>query len=177
MAKRKTRASPLDNQIEYALDFQPKVNVGKGPHDAASIAAELLRIETKRRVLRPTDVVEEARDPDSPLHRYFSWDDGEAAQKWREDQARGLIASVRVKITTTPERPPLRAFLHVPSTGQAQHYGSAAKVMSDPERRRLVLSRALTELDSFKKRYAEIEELAVVFAAAEEVATRVQRAA
>ena len=171
------RAAKTDNQIVYGLEFQPKVSVGKGPHDADAIGRELERIERERRVLRASDVVNTARNPKSPLHRYFEWDDGEAAQHWREDQARGLIASVRVSLRSAPERPPMRAFMHVPSPGQAQHYASAAKVMGDPERRRLVLARALSELEAFQARYSELEELASVFAEADKVAARARRAA
>ncbi len=48
--------------------------------------------------LRPESVVAAARDPDSPLHSYFTWDDVDAAHKHRLDQARALIRSVRVEI-------------------------------------------------------------------------------
>jgi len=165
MGKAKTK--PL-----YSLEFQPSVTVGKGPHNAPVIAAELQRIERERGGLRPSDVVAEAAKRTSPLHRYFDWSDTVAARKWRDQQARSLIASVRVVITDAPTREPIRAFMHVPSPGMAQRYGSTADVLSDPEQREIVLARALQELRSFKERYADLKELADVFAAADRVSVR-----
>lgn len=172
--RRQRRVQPpkLDNQLEYKVDFLPAVKVGKGPHDAAAIANELNRIEREKRVLRPDYVLEAAREPTNPLHRYFEWDDTAAAAQWRLRQARELIASVRVKITAAPERPPFRAFLHVAAPHQQQRYVSTERAMSDPDMRRIILNRAISELDSFKKRYAEVEELAGVFSEADKLAAR-----
>lgn len=50
--------------------------------------------------LTPEDVVAAAADPASPLHGAFDWDDAAAAAKWRIEQARELIRSVRIEITT-----------------------------------------------------------------------------
>lgn len=49
-------------------------------------------------LLRPADVVEEARDENSPLHSSFIWDDTEAARLYRLDQAQRLIRSFRFKV-------------------------------------------------------------------------------
>jgi hypothetical protein len=45
-------------------------------------------------------VVEAARDPNSPLHSAFTWDDAEAAEQYRLAQARVLLRRVRVEIET-----------------------------------------------------------------------------
>lgn len=50
--------------------------------------------------LTPEAVVEAARDPASPLHGWFTWDDEAAAHMQRIYQARRLIASVRVVVRT-----------------------------------------------------------------------------
>lgn len=49
--------------------------------------------------LTPEDVVNDAKYDNSPLHKFFEWDDGEAAAKYRLEQARQLIRSVRVNVT------------------------------------------------------------------------------
>lgn len=51
-------------------------------------------------LIQPAVVVDEAEDPESPLHRYFEWDDTEAARAYRLVQARSLIARVRVNVKT-----------------------------------------------------------------------------
>lgn len=50
--------------------------------------------------LTPDLVVKDAESPDSPLHELFEWDDGIAGHKYRIEQARQVITSVRVVITT-----------------------------------------------------------------------------
>lgn len=47
-------------------------------------------------LLTAEDVLEAASHPDHPLHRYFEWDETEAAHQWRLMQARGLIRKVLV---------------------------------------------------------------------------------
>lgn len=53
--------------------------------------------------LTPEEVVADAKDPKSPLHSYFDWDDDVAARKYRIAQARTLIRSVRVEVTINDE--------------------------------------------------------------------------
>jgi hypothetical protein len=50
--------------------------------------------------LTPDLVVKDASNLDSPLHELFEWDDGIAGHKYRIEQARQVITSVRVVITT-----------------------------------------------------------------------------
>lgn len=50
--------------------------------------------------LTPGDVVEAARPAESPLHDQFEWDDTAAAERYRLEQARALIRSVRVLVRT-----------------------------------------------------------------------------
>jgi hypothetical protein len=46
--------------------------------------------------LTPEAVVDDARDPGSPLHASFEWDDSEAARKYRLDQARTVIRAFHI---------------------------------------------------------------------------------
>lgn len=62
------------------------------------IARELRRLEEEKGRLRPEDVVDAARDPSSPLHKHFEWDDAAAAHRHRLDQARSLIRRVTVEV-------------------------------------------------------------------------------
>jgi hypothetical protein len=49
--------------------------------------------------LQPSDVLADARNPTSPLHSHFEWDDGLAAERYRLSQARSLIRSVKIHVT------------------------------------------------------------------------------
>ena len=60
--------------------------------------------------LIPEDVVDAAKNPNSSLHTYFTWDDTEAAAAFRLQEARALIKRVRVSVVRTDE-----SVVHVPS--------------------------------------------------------------
>lgn len=64
-----------------------------------NVAERLLELERDNGRLAPADVVDAARDPTSPLHSHFTWDDSEAAEKYRLMQARTLIRTVKLEIT------------------------------------------------------------------------------
>ncbi len=64
-----------------------------------NVAERLLELERVNGRLAPADVVDAARDPESPLHSHFTWDDTEAAEKYRLSQARTLIRTVKLEIT------------------------------------------------------------------------------
>lgn len=64
-------------------------------------------------VLTVDDVLNEAQDEGSPLHRHFEWDDSIAAASFRREQARTLIQ--RCKITLVQDEPvEIRAFVSLP---------------------------------------------------------------
>jgi hypothetical protein len=46
--------------------------------------------------LTPQIVLDEARGTDHPLHQRFTWDDAEAAERYRREQAHQLIRSVKI---------------------------------------------------------------------------------
>lgn len=48
--------------------------------------------------LTAEDVVEAAKDPESPIHDLFQWDDSSAAHEYRLGVARRFISSIRVKV-------------------------------------------------------------------------------
>jgi hypothetical protein len=58
--------------------------------------------------LTPDLVLHEASQETHPLHRYFEWDDSQAAAKFRLVQAAELIRSVKITIERSPASEPLR---------------------------------------------------------------------
>ncbi len=57
---------------------------------------EILQSLMQDGLLLPQTVVDYATPEDSPLHKYFNWDDSQAAKAWRIHQARMLICSVTI---------------------------------------------------------------------------------
>ncbi len=68
-------------------------------------------MEDSRGRLTPEQVVDAARSSKSALHKCFTWDDSEAAHKWRIDEARELIRSVRIEVVV--EDRPIRSIVYV----------------------------------------------------------------
>lgn len=52
----------------------------------------------RRGELTPAAMVDEARDPTSPTHECYEWDDGMAAERFRLDQARHHMRSILVTV-------------------------------------------------------------------------------
>lgn len=116
--------------------------------------------------LRPRDVVDAARSHDSPLHKYFTWDNAKAAEQLRISEARKLIARVRVTMETGPLKVvTVRAFHSLPSDRGRIGYRPIAGILSDEDRRRELLQTALRELAAFRRRYRDLAELSSVLAA------------
>lgn len=82
-------------------------------------------------VLKVDDVLQEARDENSILHKHFEWDDTEAASQYRRQQARTLIA--RCKITMVETSPvEIRAFVSLPTDRETGGgYRLTSEVVSD----------------------------------------------
>lgn len=59
-------------------------------------------------------VLDDARDASSPLHRYFTWDDDEAAHRWRLRQAGVLLRSVEIRNVTTTMQVTYPAYVRDP---------------------------------------------------------------
>lgn len=80
------------------------------------LAQELLALYERDGAITPEAVLTEARDPASPLHHRFEWDDSAAAEAHRRSQAQNLIREVKIQVVTTPDLPPVfvRAFVHIP---------------------------------------------------------------
>ena len=129
---------------------------------------ELLRKQC-RGELTPKDVLDDARHDNSPLHSFFEWSDGAAAEAYRLGQARGLIRSV-VAVYVSDEKPAVRAkmFVHI-AEPSAPHYREASHAMSQDKTRKLVLQRAWNEFQQWRKRYKDLSEFAALFDAAEQI--------
>ncbi len=136
----------------------------------AQVAGERLeKIRVKHRGrLSAEAVVEDAQSERSPLHTVFEWNNKKAGEAYRLEQARHLIRSV---IVVMEDRPSVRAFTRI--TLEEDHdatYTHITVAMEDPALREQVLARAERELESWRKRYADLEEFASVCRAIEQVA-------
>jgi hypothetical protein len=115
----------------------------------------------------PDDVVADAQAKSSPLHNFFEWDDSEAAQRYRVQQARYLLRSIRVVIEKQEAVTETRAFVRVtvqePEQDARRVYTSVQHALSEDDLRIQVIEQALRQLESWRKRWTEYTELGEVF--------------
>lgn len=121
--------------------------------------------------LTPQATVAAARDPRSPLHPHFEWDDKLAAEAYRLDQARHLIRLIRVSDETREFDPP--AFLSVSEGKAGTSYRTMGAVLNSVTLQDAVLKAAERDLLAFEARYQRLEDIcAVVKEAREKIAAR-----
>lgn len=121
-------------------------------------------------VITPALVVDDARNPNSPLHRFFEWDDSAAAEQYRLQQARGVIQAVVVRYRETDNAPAktIRAFVSV-KTDEGPRYAGIVEVMNDQQQRAALIRKAWNELQGFRKKYADLTEFGQLFASIDEL--------
>lgn len=90
--------------------------------------------------LTPDAVLEDATNPESPLHDKLEWDDSVAAHQYRIDQCRTLISGYKFHITRTTTEREVSYYIRDPSAGPGeQGYVSVASLKTDRERAREAL--------------------------------------
>ena len=131
--------------------------------DAQQAGILCSKLETEGR-LTAKALLDESRAEGSPLHDEFEWNDGIAAEKYRENQARHIINCL---VTVHESASPTRSFFNIEC--KTAEYRSVTAIMQNSESRDQLLSLALRELDAFKQKFSSLSELAAVFAAIEEI--------
>ena len=143
----------------------------------AEIAArELSRIRKKHGCIKPAYLVKASEPESAPLHDCFTWDNGEAAEQWRIEEARRIIRSVRVVVKPGPlaDQSVIRAFVHVEASEKESRfdgdgYIETLQAHKSPIYRDQVLAAAKRELIEWKRRYEDYREFfGGVFAAIED---------
>lgn len=133
-----------------------------------AIQAELetIRQRNAKKLLKVADVVEFAKDSTTALHRQFTWEDSEAAHRWRLEQARGVIQRFWVTIEENDKSIEAPIWVSIDDDRrQGGGYRPLAEVRADPIMYQSCLDTALRELGPWRKRYESIKALGPVFKA------------
>lgn len=119
--------------------------------------------------LTAKNLLDANRDENAPLHNEFEWNDGIAAEKYRENQARHIIAClcVRAETTTGEQSEPVRAFLKIEPESE---YQSLNVILQSADSHSAMLATALKELKAFQKKYKTLAELKPLFDVLEDIA-------
>lgn len=118
--------------------------------DAQTVAEEIMEIGES---VTPEQIVERAEDESTELHKCFTWDDTEAAGKWRKHEARQIMCSLVVKRPPEEDsrKPEVRVF-H--KTEQNEGYKPVTLIVRREDEYISMLHRALGELKAFQKKYS-----------------------
>jgi hypothetical protein len=154
-----------DRPVEYK--WRRGSSIGKvKPDEAARIFDE---IRQEHGVLTPELVLEEAKDPKSPLHPHFEWDDTVAARKYRVSQAKRLITTLVVR-TSVIERRAHVYVRHEEPAAQRKYpkrvdasYLPLDAALANPGSRKQIVMRALRELQAFRRKYRDLSELSALW--------------
>ena len=138
------------------------------------ITARLAKIaEENGGNLTPDAVLEDARSKKSPLHDQFEWNDGEAAHRFRLDQARTLIRSVRVEVVTEQKTISVVRYLRNPEmSSKLQGYADVAAIRDSTDLARDALR---AEFARARALFDRAESLAVAFSMDAEIRELRQR--
>jgi hypothetical protein len=124
--------------------------------------------------LKPDDVLQAAADRRSYLSQFFTWDDKEAAESWRLNEARALIRSVEVVEAEAPNEERKRAFLSITDT-QGRSYRPVQQIEADPRLQALVLAQAIKDLRAWQRRYRDLRDICALVEVAASAAAELSK--
>lgn len=121
--------------------------------------------------LTAENVVEVSRDESSPIHNEFEWDNDVAAEEWRKQQATNMIRNISVVLAEEIDNDvkSVRAFYAT----ELHQYENIQAIFNNDSKKEDLLQKAIRELQSFKKKYAFLSKLSVVFDAIDNVTKEV----
>jgi len=110
---------------------------------------EIERLMRKNRgELTSVEIVESARSRRSPLHKYFTWDDMEASQKYRVQEARNLISGIVEVVIIEEKKTEQRSFFNVRNVLKQQVYVSLQEALDTPDYRQQLLDKIVSHLQN-----------------------------
>lgn len=106
--------------------------------------------------VKPQQIVDYAKNPDTELHKCFTWDNDVAAEKWRLYEARQVVCSlVIVETNSDDEDIQIRAF-H--KTNNDEGYKSFRIILKNKDEYEKLLERCLSDLRALKNKYQNLSE-------------------
>ena len=121
--------------------------------DAQKVADEISALGDE---VKPSDIVEMARNPETESHKCFEWDDKKAAENYRLAQARNIVCNlVYTEKPDDREHEPVRLFYK--PTGSAGYKQTKLIIQNQSEYERL-LADCRRELERMKIKYHTLAE-------------------
>lgn len=121
--------------------------------DANKCANEIMSLGED---VSPAQIVEYARKPNAELHRCFTWNDAEAANKYRIFEARQVVCNliIRKEKGEKQEPTPIRLF-HKIENG---HYKPLTLIVQNEDEYQSLLRQCSEALLALKRKYSNLSE-------------------
>lgn len=125
----------------------------------ADVAGQMCEQIEKEKGLTAQTLLDANRAEGTPLHNEFEWNDSIAAEEYRLQQARHIINCLCIKTESKKEQT-VRAFFKI---SDAESYENINVIISDEDKHQRLLQTALNELNAFKIKYRQLNELKPLF--------------
>lgn len=124
-----------------------------------SLREQMQKVYDTHGKLTPAIVVDEASDPDHPLHNRFEWDDSIAGGKYRESQAAEMIRQITVVYAEESDgtKKRVRAF-HAVSRPDGNTYVPVEEIAQNEFSRQLLLQEAERAWKDLKRKFGDLDE-------------------
>lgn len=132
--------------------------------DASKCYEEIQQIGDE---VKPKQVLDKARNPQTELHKCFDWDDTSAAEKYRIEQARHIVRNLIVvhrNVDDTESTPIQFRVMMKNDRSYDSGYKQTIVMVKDEDEYKKLLDQAYLELHSFKQKYSCLSELAEILA-------------
>lgn len=151
---------PIPKKPKYG--FAPGSRLGN-KQDAQRVGEVLDRLSRGgKKSLTAEDVLREAENPRSPLHKFFDWNDRSAARKYRLDQARLILRSVVVYHVDNKGQTTRGHDWYSLREGKQILYVKSETVLATPSLRERVVEQARRDMQSWVSRYENYDFLSKV---------------
>ena len=130
--------------------FKSRAGAPFSVKDVQKIGEELEQIKSKS-ILNPNNIVERARNTKSVLHQYFDWDDTEAAEKWRLQQARNITNHILEVVIIKGNKIEQKAYFNVIAKNNKNAYVSLAEAITIPSYKKQLLKEMEVTLENLLK--------------------------
>ena len=142
--------------IKVLATWKSDTGIFKNKANAQLCAEEILSIGDEATAKQ---IVDKARNNETELHKCFEWNNDVAAEMYRIQQARDIVANlviVRTEEQIEKNEPEIRVF-HKPTTTSG--YKPIQVIIQNKDEYQELLKRAYAELSAFKRKYSNLQEL------------------
>ena len=157
------------------------VKLKRKRHNWKHFRERFLELRAKlKRVVRPHDVLQDARNPRSVFHSYIEWDDRKASEKYRLQQARELVSRLKmIYVNAAGKEINVREYVHLqvetPDRRIIGGYVPRQQAVKTSHFQSQMIDLAIRDLIAFKRRYACFREIEAAYTFLDACINRLQK--